>query len=87
MGLFGKSENQKQYEQQLEVTARQQAEAERQLAVSKAYQEDAQRQHQQNDEDMQRSRQLQDRYAKLLDIWEAQARRFDAILTKWEARG
>ena len=30
------------------------------------------------------SRQNQERHARLLDKWEEQARRMDAILTKWE---
>ena len=33
---------------------------------------------------MEESRKHQQRYGKLLDAWENQARRFEAILAKWE---
>ncbi|MBI3870608.1 MAG: hypothetical protein HY299_18930 [Verrucomicrobia bacterium] len=75
MGLFGKSE----YEKQLEVSAKQQAETARQLEIME-------RQQREHDALMARSREQQERYAKLLDTWEEQARRFDAMLAKWEQR-
>ena len=42
------------------------------------------RQQREVDELRERQRTNEDRYEKLLSIWEEQARRFDAILDKWE---
>jgi hypothetical protein len=75
MGLFGKSE----YEKQLEVSAKQQAEAARQFEITERHQREY-------EAFLARSREQQDRYTKLLDVWEEQARRFDALLAKWEQK-
>jgi hypothetical protein len=102
MGLFGKSE----YERQLEVSARQLAETDRQMEVFKAQQAETQRQieaynkrqelaerhhqemaatYQRRDEIAARQQEEMaaqlERHAKLLDKWEEQAQRFDAVLS------
>ena len=94
MGLFGKTE----YERQLEISARQLAEMDRQMEKFKAQQDQAQENlddykkraaitvHQQQETAALQALEKQnlERQAKLLDHWEDQARRFDALLTKWE---
>ena len=75
MGLFEKSE----YEKQLEVSAQQQTETARQLEITKRHQRE-------HEEFMARSREHQERYAKLLNVWEEQTGRFEAILRKWEQK-
>lgn len=89
MGLFGKSE----YEKQLEVSAQQQTETARQLeiterqqGITERQQGIAEQQQREHEELMARSREHQERYAKLLDTWEEQTRRFEAILCKWEQK-
>ena len=100
--LFGVSE----YERQLQITARQQAETDRQLELSKAMQEKRRMQEEAQQEDynrrleesnreqerqnhehaayMERVMAEHERYVKLLDLWEEQGRRCNAILERWE---
>ncbi len=73
---------------QAEETQRQWEAAQRQWEHAERQQrEHAERQQRVDVEAMERLREMQGRYARLLDTWEAQARRFDAILKKWEERG
>ena len=68
-------------QRQLEISKRSQVENEQR---SQAWAAEHERQIAEFDAQMERTRQREDRYTKLLDVWENQARRFDAILTNWE---
>jgi len=57
-------------ERQLQISKAQQAETERQLELTKRQQDQAEKQQREAAELMGRSRQHQERYAKLLDTWE-----------------
>ncbi|MBN2023638.1 MAG: hypothetical protein JW809_12705 [Pirellulales bacterium] len=55
-----------------------------QLDLQRQQQEIRDRQQRGTDEMLKRSHEQQDRFGRLLDVWEEQSRRFDAILAKWE---
>ncbi len=80
MGLFGKSE----YERQLEVSAKHQAETEAQLQTSRKQQEIFDKQSSLSDNLLQREHDLQDRMERLITRWETQTLRLEAILEKLE---
>ena len=89
MGLFGKSD----YERQLETSAKQlamhevqQHETQQQLDRSKQQFEMAERLWQQNALLIERGFQNQERFQKLLEKWEEQTARLDALLRKWESK-
>ena len=85
--LSASKAQQEAYERQLAEQQRLLESSTKQQEIAQRQQQIAERQQQETAEIVERSRQHQERYAKLLDIWEEQARRFDAILAKWEQKG
>ena len=89
MGLFGKSEQQRQVEEtarQLEITRQKQEEVQHQMEIGRRQLEEYDARQKEVLAQMERSRTNQERYEQLLDTWEDHARRFEAFLTRIEKR-